>query len=64
MQRTQDNVETKSRVPVWVPDESDPEGLQGRWQFVDPDASDLTPELAAQAHAVAEQWETARQHVA
>jgi hypothetical protein len=46
-------------VPIWVPDAGDPDGLEGTWELVDPDAPALDPQRAAQASAVALMWRSA-----
>ena len=51
-------------VPIWVPDPSDPHGLEGTWMLVDPAAPNVDPKKAAQANAIAKLWATAQRWAA
>jgi hypothetical protein len=43
-------------IPIWIPDPADPDGVDGTWEVVDPDAPGLDPQRAAQASAIAAMW--------
>ncbi len=56
MRETTINPAPDQAIPIWVPDPSDPSGVDGTWMLVEPDSDQLDDRHAAQAIAIAALW--------